>query len=143
MGWVFAKRTTWRGRWLPLLLAMGVIFFVSGQPSVELPNFGLWDLSVKKLGHFLAYAVVSLMALRAVLDRKRPYLTALLITLAYAMSDECHQTFIPGRNGTPVDVIIDMLGAFSCLWLVHWRRWVPEALSRQPVLEGASVEDGG
>ena len=143
MGWVFAKRSTWWGGWLPVLLAMGVIFFVSGQPSVELPNFGLWDFGVKKLGHFLAYGALNLLALRAVLDGKRPYLMALLITLAYAMSDEFHQTFIPGRNGTPVDVIIDMLGAFTFLWLVYWRRWVPEALSGQPVLEGASVEDGG
>ena len=133
MGWIFAKRENWWGRWLPLLLAMGVIFFASHQPSVELPNFGLWDLGVKKLRHFLAYALLALLALRALLDGKRPYLTAIFITLIYAISDEFHQTFVPGRNGTPIDVAIDMLGALSCLWLVHWRGWVPQSQAKLTV----------
>lgn len=42
------------------------------------------------------------------------YLTFLLV-LAVAASDEYHQLFIPGRNGTPRDVAIDMVG---CLVLI-------------------------
>lgn len=120
-GWIFAKRASWTGRWLPLLLAMGVIFFASHQPAADLPNFGLWDLAFKKTGHFLGYAGLALLALRAVVDKQRPYLTAFLIVLLYSISDEFHQTFIPGRNGTPVDVFIDMCGAIACLWLCYWR----------------------
>ncbi|WP_420627680.1 VanZ family protein [Candidatus Leptofilum sp.] len=119
--WILSKRETWWGRWLPLLLAMGVIFFASHQPSADLPDFGLWDLGVKKLGHFLAYAVLALLAFRAVLDWQRPYLTTFLIVFLYALSDEFHQTFIPGRNGTLVDVAIDMTGALTCLWLLQRR----------------------
>ena len=84
-----------------------------------LPNFGFWDLGVKKLGHVLAYATLALLAFRAALDWQRPFLTTFLITFFYAISDEFHQTFIPGRNGTPVDVIIDMVGALTCLWLLR------------------------
>ncbi len=105
---------------------MGVIFFVSQQPSNDLPSFGLWDLAVKKTGHFLAYAGLALLALRAVWGGKRPYLTATILVLLYALTDEFHQTFIPGRNGTLVDVAIDMSGALTCLWLVHWRQWAPQ-----------------
>lgn len=126
MAWAFARRSTWLWRWLPLLTAMGVIFFASHQPAIELPDFGFWDLSVKKLGHFSAYAVLALLALRAVLDWQRPYLSAILIVFLYALSDEFHQTFIPGRNGSLVDVAIDMAGALTCLWLLNWRRWVPK-----------------
>ncbi len=125
-GWVFAKRSSWVGRWLPLLLAMGVIFFVSNQPSADLPNFGLWDVLVKKTGHFLAYAGLALLALRAVWGGKRPYLTATIIVLLYASSDEFHQTFIAGRTGTPIDVLIDMGGALTCLWLVHRLHLAPQ-----------------
>lgn len=98
---------------------MGVIFFASHQPSVDLPDFGLLDIGVKKLGHFIAYATVALLAFRAVLDWQRPFLATFIIVLLHALSDEFHQTFIPGRNGTLVDVFIDMCGAVSCLWLLH------------------------
>jgi hypothetical protein len=108
---------------------MGVIFFASNQPSYDLPNFGFWDLGVKKLGHFVAYATLGLLALRAVLHWKRPYLTAIIIVFLYALSDEFHQTFIPGRNGTFVDVAIDMSGALTCLGLLHWGRWTPSRSS--------------
>jgi VanZ family protein len=122
MGWVFAKRSSWAWRWLPLLLAMGVIFFASHQPAVDLPDFGLWDVAFKKTGHFLAYAGLALLALRAVLARQRPYLTAFIIVFLFSLSDEFHQTFIPGRNGTLADVAIDMTGSLTCLWLLYWQR---------------------
>lgn len=128
-GWLFAKRAFWAGRWLPLLLAMSAIFFVSHQPSVDLPNFGLWDLGFKKASHFLAYAGLALLALRAVLEGKRPYLTAFTIVFLFSLSDEYHQTFIPGRNGTLADVFIDMCGALSCLFLLHWWQLPPLAQS--------------
>jgi VanZ family protein len=35
----------------------------------------------------------------------------LLITVAYAISDEWHQSFVEGRHGSPVDVLIDTAGA--------------------------------
>lgn len=130
--WVFAKRSSWVGRWLPLLLAMGVIFFASHQPSFDLPNFGLWDVGVKKTGHFLAYASLALLALRAVLAEKRPYLSAITIVFLYALSDEFHQTFIPGRHGSLVDVCIDMCGALTCLWLLR-RHFLSLPESRSPL----------
>jgi VanZ family protein len=121
MGWVFAKRTSLLGRWLPLLLMMGAIFFASHQPAVELPYFGFWDVGMKKGGHFLGYALLTLLAVRAVLDWKRPYLAAFLIVFLFSLTDEYHQTFIAGRNGTFIDVFIDMGGALSCLLLLGRR----------------------
>lgn len=122
-----------------MLLAMGAIFFVSHHPSADLPSFGLWDLFLKKLGHFLAYAVLALLALRAVLLRKRPYLIAAVMVFLYALSDEFHQTFIPGRNGTLVDVLLDMSGALTSLWLCHWRGWPAQATREAAVTESSSV----
>ena len=40
----------------------------------------------------------------------RSPLPAVAITLAYAATDEFHQTFVEGRHGTPVDVLIDAAG---------------------------------
>ena len=123
-GWFLVRRSSFLWRWLPLLLAMGVIFFASHQPAVELPTFGFWDLIIKKAGHFLGYALLALFALRAVWDWQRPYRAAFIIVLLFSLSDEYHQTFIPGRNGTLVDVLIDTSGALSSLLLLQWR-WLP------------------
>ena len=107
-------------RWLPALLWMVAIFSVSNQPSTELPNFGLFDLLVKKLGHFLAYAILALLVQRAWQPGFVSWGWALGITAVYAISDELHQTFIPGRFGSFADVLIDTSGALTALLISHY-----------------------
>ena len=117
-------------RWLPMLLWMAAIFFISAQPSQELPNLGSWDLFSKKLLHFIAYAILATLALWGI-DRGKqlapskewgPFLLAFLITLLYAMSDEYHQTFVPSRHGMAWDVLIDSCGGIAALFLIWWRK---------------------
>ena len=107
-----------------MLLWMGAIFFLSDQSRSDIPSFGFWDTFIKKGSHFLAYAVLAFLALRVTSGGKRPYIWAFLITILYAMSDEYHQTFIPGRNGTVVDVVIDCLGGLMALFSLrmNWLR---------------------
>jgi len=102
---------------------MALIFIVSGTPSEEIPKVGVWDLLVKKGGHIAAYAVLVVLWLRA-LETRLPAgpagWLALVITVLYAISDEYHQTWVPGRNGTGVDVLVDTAGALVGLWGL-WR----------------------
>ena len=42
------------------------------------------------------------------------------ITLAYAATDEFHQTFVAGRHGSPVDVLIDSIGIAIAAAVVLW-----------------------
>jgi VanZ family protein len=57
--------------------------------------------------------------LYAVGERRPALATAL--GLAYAVSDEWHQSFVAGRNGTVTDLAIDALGmglaAAAWIWL--------------------------
>ncbi len=106
-------------RWLPLLFWMAAIFFMSNQPSEALPVYGSWDWLVKKGAHFLAYALLAVLAFRVTRGRSRPYLFAFLIAIIYALSDEIHQLFVDGRHGTAVDVVIDSLGALTALLLIY------------------------
>jgi VanZ family protein len=46
---------------------------------------------------------------------------AAAIAVAYAGTDEFHQTFVEGRHGTPVDVAIDAVGV-TAAWLLSRRR---------------------
>ncbi len=40
------------------------------------------------------------------------YYSALVFVLLYATSDEFHQSFVVGRQGSPIDVMIDVFGAW-------------------------------
>ena len=44
----------------------------------------------------------------------------LLIGIAYAIFDEVHQLFIPGRSGNVVDMMIDTFGVVMGLFCVIW-----------------------
>ena len=95
----------------PPLLVMGLIFFLSAQTSDPIDR-AWWDVLLRKLAHFTEYAVLTVLWWRALrgLGARFPLLTAMAISLAYAATDEFHQTFVDGRTGTPVDVLIDAAG---------------------------------
>ena len=111
-------------RWLPLLAWMALIFAFSHQPKGALPSYGVWDLLVKKGAHIAAYAVLALLARGAGLS----LVPAAILAGLYAISDEFHQTFIPGRNGTVADVLIDLVGVALGLLLY------PQLMQRLPQL---------
>ena len=102
-------------RWLPVLLWAGVIFAFSSIPSLS-THLGTWDLVLRKLAHMAEYAVLALLLLRAT----GSYAWGFGLAVAYACTDEFHQTFVRGRHGSPVDVGIDAVGALVGLAL--WRR---------------------
>jgi VanZ family protein len=95
----------WIRLWLPVVAWAAVIFAFSAVPDLG-TGLGGWDLVLRKLAHVAEYAVLGALLVRAT---GRSGLAFLLGTL-YAMSDELHQTFVPGRAGRPVDVVIDMVG---------------------------------
>ncbi len=116
--------TAWR--YLPALILMAIIFGLSSTPSEEMPSFGSWDRLIKKGGHALGYGLLALAWWYALEWRNDRRHIALIATLTYAMSDELHQAFVPGRHPSLVDAwIIDGGGAWLALWLAY--RW----LSRQ------------
>jgi VanZ family protein len=99
--------------WLPPLILMGAIFFVSDQPSLN-SGLGLIDHIGRKLIHFAEYALLTFLwwrALATVTTPGRAALIALLLSSGYAATDEYHQTFVEGRHGSPIDWAIDSAGA--------------------------------
>jgi hypothetical protein len=94
-------------RYAPPLAVMALIFALSATPDLS-SGLGLWDLVLRKLAHITVYAALWLALVRAT-DWRRP-LTATIVALLYAVSDEFHQAFVHGRHGTPVDVGIDAIG---------------------------------
>jgi VanZ family protein len=101
-------------RFGPPLLLMALIFFFSAQPDLN-SGLGIWDTIGRKLIHAGTYGALWFLWWRA-LGRTAP---AVAITLLYAVSDEYHQTFVPGRPGSPLDVLIDAAGVLIAIGLAR------------------------
>ena len=102
-------------RFLPVLVWAAVIFTFSSIPSLS-THLGTWDLVLRKAAHLTEYAILAALLRRAT----GSYGWAFMLAVAYAATDEFHQTFVRGRHGSPIDVGIDAIGV--SLGLMAWRR---------------------
>ena len=91
--------------WLPVVAWAGLIFALSSIPDLG-TGLGTWDLVLRKVAHAAEYAVLGFLLLRA-LGRET---AALVVGIAYAASDELHQHFVPGRQASVLDVLVDSVG---------------------------------
>jgi len=99
---------------------MAVIFGLSAQPDLS-TGLGVWDFIGRKLVHMAEYGLLWWLWSRA-FGFRRPVLAA-VIALAYAATDEFHQTFVHGRNGSPIDWGIDAAGvAVAWALTAAWTR---------------------
>lgn len=104
--------------WAPVALWAGLIFTLSSIPSLD-SGLGTWDLILRKLAHFAEYAILGALLLRAL--RREP--VAVLLGSAYALTDEVHQAFVTGRQGSPLDWAIDTAGVILGVFLfARWAR---------------------
>lgn len=148
-------------RYLPLLLWMGAIFVGSTQlmsgdhthawidPIVawlfpRLSNDVRMDihLVIRKFGHLTEYSILTLLAAYFCVSSSHDWLSrnwwlwSLAFVAAFAASDEFHQTFVPGRDGSPFDVALDTgagIATIAVLWLIFRRR---EQRRKQLAAEG-------
>ncbi len=99
--------------WLPAAAIAGVIWMLSGTPDLAVAH-GWLDTVTRKAAHvgvFGLLAAACVLALRRwPQSARRSLVGGALIALAYAVVDELHQSRVPTRHGTPVDVAIDAAG---------------------------------
>lgn len=129
-------------RWVAVVAWMGVIFFFSAQTGEEsgglsgqvvdwLASYvpidpGTLGYLVRKGAHVSEYAILGFLVAWAL--RASTWGTASLagvIAVAYAATDEFHQSFVPGRAGQVGDVLIDAIGVVigvgALMWFHHRR----------------------
>ena len=76
---------------------------------------------VRKSAHFIGYMILGILASGLILQYEninKKYPLAFLICVIYAITDEIHQLFVPGRAGQVRDVLIDSAGSFLGIILV-------------------------
>ena len=109
-------------RWLPVLLWMGMTFWLSSSPDLH-GAAGLIELHppFDKVVHAGSFGILALLLYFAT---GRPLLAVLLASL-YGISDEFHQSFVPGRDADLFDWVADTLGAAlamsAALFIIRWR----------------------
>lgn len=123
-----SRRASELVKMVPMLIVMGTIFFLSHQPadSISLPAFPGSD----KIAHMVAYSFLGWSMLFSIPPRhwkrkseKLVYCFVLFLVLLYGISDEFHQSFIPGRQPDLRDIVADMAGGIAAIssWIV-WKR---------------------
>lgn len=100
--------------WLPVFLAMILIFSVSSVPGNNIPSvFPLQDI-VFHSGIYLILAFFFSNALKNTYPdalKSKIVLTAILFGIFYGLTDEFHQSFVPLRTCSLSDLFVDAIGS--------------------------------
>ncbi len=106
--------------WVPVVAWMGLIFLLSAQPDLPHPETGWADLLLSSGAHALVFGMLALLWARALGKRPWTWPAAFALTVLYALSDEFHQAFVPGRHPDALDLLWDGVGALLGLFVWSW-----------------------
>lgn len=111
-------------RWLPALAWMALVFVLSSISGLRVSDDAGIEEPLRVAAHFITYAVMGGVVLFGVSawppTGPAKATLAFMVTLFYAVSDEIHQAFVPGRAAQVEDVIVDALGATLGIVVAWW-----------------------
>ena len=127
--------------WFPVFLYSGIIFYASSLPNLK-PPFEIVNLD--KVVHILGYLLFGLLLTRA-FCRQWPWMdgageawswaktwqVVALCSLIYGLSDEYHQSFVPGRESDVIDLVADTIGGFLGAYV--YSIWIDRVRNKQKV----------
>lgn len=100
--------------WGPVIVWGGIIFYFSTLPGSKFPRVSFGGSVVSATVHIFEYGVLYFLVFRAVnsltVKRTSNWFLPFVFCLVYAVSDEFHQKFTPGRKATIQDVGFDFSG---------------------------------
>lgn len=99
--------------WIPVIVWAAVIFYFSSIPDLRTKLE--YDFILRKIAHIVEYLILTFFLYRAFrgsfsMNVFRLFIYPALFSFLYAVSDEIHQSFVPGRNCAIGDVLIDTIG---------------------------------
>ena len=97
---------------------MALIYYFSSRSTTGIVTEPFSRFIFFKTLHVLEYALLALLLFYGILRLK----TTLFIAYLYVLSDEIHQTFVPGRTGRLRDTIFDLVGIIIGLLLIKYIR---------------------
>lgn len=109
--------------WIITFGYMLLIFLVSSRRSIDLPHIPAGFDKVLHMGAYLVLAFLFSLSLRQSGIRKYVFLFAILLASLYGISDEMHQSFVPGRDSSYGDLLADGTGAVCGGLVARFWRW--------------------
>lgn len=103
--------------WLPVFLWVTVIFTLSSIEQVVATKVFVWDFFIKKFAHISEYAILFVLIYRATYKN---WILSFVLAMIYAVSDEFHQSFVPGRTATFLDLGMDFSGVNVAAYFI-WK----------------------
>jgi hypothetical protein len=103
--------------WLPVIIWAILIFSFSSIKTPKVSEFFIGDFIAKKLAHLSEYAVFFALVIRATGGK---WAWSYLLTILYSISDEIHQSLVPGRTATVIDLGFDISGANIASYVI-WK----------------------
>lgn len=100
--------------WAAVISWAIAIFVLSHQPGDPDEGGGRLRFGIEKAAHLFVYAVLAVGVANALTTsgmRARRFWWTFVLCAGYAVSDELHQFFVPGRSASALDIFIDMAGA--------------------------------
>ena len=121
-------------RWLPAIAWMAFIFAMSSREQFPATP-GISSSLLAVIAHLVLYGTLALLILLAVSRDERPMRSTLVMVVAltalYGLSDEFHQSFVPGRHPSAFDLVVNTIGAtLAVLAWTHRRAIVGVVVSR-------------
>jgi VanZ family protein len=130
--------------WLPVIVWAAIIFVFSTDIFSDDNTGGLtgsflstvlpWlsedfldtiHFLVRKLGHLGAFFILAVLIMRALRHQSNENRAgmAIALTALYAVSDELHQSLVPSRTASAMDVLLDVIGGIcGTLWFCFRKR---------------------
>lgn len=101
--------------WFFVFIWMLIIFTFSSIPSLKIEILGVLDLILRKGCHLLEFGILNLLFLNAFSKtfswgKNRYLFWSSFLSIIYAVLDEYHQSFVPGRYPNIFDVFVDSCG---------------------------------
>ena len=85
----------------------------------NISNIDVVSLIIRKLAHFTEYLILGILVCNMIRCYDKKYYLAIIICIIYAVSDEVHQVFVPGRSPQIYDILIDVFGCLSGIILFN------------------------
>lgn len=99
-----------------ILVAIQDLFHITSDSKQDSFLFHMIEIIIRKAAHMAEYAILAVTVGYPLYifgkRRWRLILWSEVISVIYAMTDEFHQLFVPGRSGQITDILIDGCGAF-------------------------------
>ena len=120
-----------------VILWMGLIFKMSSYNGIDsgnqsgfivnfianifnINNLDIISFIVRKIAHLSEYLILGILAHNLIKNYNKKTFIAILICIIYAISDEIHQIFVPGREFKLLDICIDSIGSIIGIYMYKY-----------------------